>query len=85
MKRNITVQLDEEIIDRAKVLAAKRGTSVSALLSHQVIKMTEEAARYEAAKQRALARMDNAIDRGGATWTREELHDRAQYRKDGTS
>ncbi|RSM86974.1 hypothetical protein DMH04_12050 [Kibdelosporangium aridum] len=86
MKRNITVQLDEEIIDRAKVLAAKRGTSVSALLSQQVIKMTEEAARYEAAKQRALARMD-AISRrppregGKVTWTREEINDREAQRK----
>lgn len=83
MKRNLTVQLDEEIVDKAKVLAARRGTSVSALLSQQVVKMTEEAARYEKAKKRALARMDAAVDRGGRhdghgepRGTREEINDR---------
>ncbi|CAM3934611.1 DUF6364 domain-containing protein [Kibdelosporangium persicum] len=88
MKRNITVQLDEEVIDRAKVLAAKRGTSVSALLSQQVIKMAEEAARYEAAKQRALAMMDEISSRRRPgegeklTWTREEINDRWAQRKE---
>lgn len=87
MKRNITVQLDEEVIDRAKVLAARRGTSVSALLSQQVIKMTEEATRYEAAKQRALAMMDEISrrpprDSEKLTWTREELYDRDAARKE---
>ncbi len=28
MKRNVTVQLDEEVIAKVKVLAAQRGTSI---------------------------------------------------------
>ena len=76
MKRNLTIQLDEEIIQDAKVLAARRGTSVSGLLAHYVTKMTASQRRYEQAKQHALEVMDNAIDRGGRTWTREELYDR---------
>jgi uncharacterized protein DUF6364 len=76
MKRNLTIQLDEEIIRDAKVLAAKRGTSVSALLAHYVTRMAASQQRYEQAKQHALEAMDKAVDRGGVAWTREELYDR---------
>lgn len=76
MKRNLTIQLDEETIRDAKVLAAERGTSVSSLLAHYVTKMTASRRRYAQAKQHALEAMGNAIDRGGVTWTREELYDR---------
>lgn len=76
MKRNITIQLDEEVIQEAKVLAAKRGTSVSALLARNLARETAAARRYEDAKQRALEAMDGAIDRGGVTWKREDLYDR---------
>nr|WP_042189996.1 DUF6364 family protein [Kibdelosporangium sp. MJ126-NF4]CEL19028.1 hypothetical protein [Kibdelosporangium sp. MJ126-NF4]CTQ95170.1 hypothetical protein [Kibdelosporangium sp. MJ126-NF4] len=89
MKRNITVQLDEEVIDKAKVLAARRGTSVSALLTQQVTKLAEEVTRYEAAKQRALALMEelSSLRRPGEgeklTWTREEIYgDRGWNRKE---
>jgi Family of unknown function (DUF6364) len=75
-KRNITLQLDDEVIQQAKVLAARRRTSLSALLAHQVAVLTEADERYEAAKRRALAALDNAGDHGGASWSREELHDR---------
>jgi Family of unknown function (DUF6364) len=32
-RRNLTVQLDEDVIRQAKVLAARRGTSVSGLVA----------------------------------------------------
>lgn len=34
-RRNLTLQLDEELIRRAKVLAARRGTSVSGILGER--------------------------------------------------
>jgi hypothetical protein len=76
MKQNLTVQLDEEIIREAKVLAAKRGTSVTALVAQQITKMTAAERRYDEAKARALAAMDDAVDRGGRNWTREDLYNR---------
>ncbi|ONI77161.1 hypothetical protein ALI144C_34325 [Actinosynnema sp. ALI-1.44] len=88
MKRNITVQLDEEVIDQAKVLAARRGTSVSSLLAQELTKMTEEVTRYEAAKYRALALMEEIGNRRRPgegeliTWTREEINDRALAREE---
>ena len=36
MKRNITVQLDEATVQKARVVAAKRGSSISRLLTEQI-------------------------------------------------
>jgi len=75
-KRNVTLQLDDEVIKKAKVLAAREGTSLSALLAHQITVLAAADERYEAAKRRALAALDNASDRGGLSWNREDLYDR---------
>ena len=75
-KRNLTVQLDEEIIRDAKVVAANRGTSVSALVARQLETLVKDEARYEEAWRRARKSMTNVVERGGRTWRREELHDR---------
>ncbi|WP_159080128.1 DUF6364 family protein [Nocardia suismassiliense] len=79
-KRNVTLQLDEEVITQAKVIAARQGTSVSALLAQQVRELAADAARYEAAKVQALQLMAEAAARGSGgrvTWSREDLYDRA--------
>jgi hypothetical protein len=75
-KRNVTVQLDESVIHGAKVLAAKRSTSVSGLVTRALTDLVEEDERYEAARREALALMRDAGDHGGRHWTRTELYDR---------
>jgi hypothetical protein len=40
-KRNLTVQLDDDVIHRAKVAAAKRGTSVSGLVTLQLERLAD--------------------------------------------
>lgn len=79
-RRNITIQLEESVIHQAKVLAARRGTSVSALLAQTLERMTVEDERYEQAKERALAALDEAEPRGGRNWRREDLYDRGALR-----
>lgn len=76
MKRNLTVQLDENVIRRAKVLAAKRGTSVSGLVAAELDRLVAEDERYEEAWRRARTAMGEAAGRGGRRWSRDELHDR---------
>ena len=76
MKRNLTVQLDDEVIRRAKVLAAKRGTSVSGLVAAELSRLVAEDERYEEAWRRARKAMGDAVGRGGRQWSREELHER---------
>ncbi|MBI2238697.1 MAG: hypothetical protein HYU54_09265 [Actinobacteria bacterium] len=74
-KRNLTLQVDEEIIHRAKVLAAKRGTSVSALVARQLENLVEAEDRYEAAWRRARKAMGDVQARGGRRWRREDLYE----------
>jgi hypothetical protein len=76
MKRNVTVQLDEDVIHRAKVLAAKRGTSVSGLVAAELGRLVAEDERYEDAWRAARKAMGDAAPRSGRRWEREELHDR---------
>ena len=75
-KANLTLQLDEDVIRRARVVAAKRGTSVSALVAHELDGLVEQDARYEEAQRRAEALLADAVARGGRSWRRDELHDR---------
>jgi len=75
-KTNLTLQLDEDVIRRARVVAAKRGTSVSALVARELDGLVEQDARYEEARRRAEKLLAGAVPRGGRSWRRHELHDR---------
>lgn len=73
-KRNLTVQLDDEIIRQAKVLAARRGTSVSAMMASELERMVVDDDLYDAARERALQALDAARQRGGRSWKRDDLY-----------
>ena len=75
-KRNLTLQLDEDVIHKARVLAARRGTSISGLVARELEELVAEDARYDAAMRRAIELMNRSGPRGGRTWRRDELHDR---------
>ena len=77
MKTNVTLRIDAELAREAKVLAARMGTSLSRLMAEQLKELTRRDREYEAAKRRALARLESGFDLG---WTppasREELYER---------
>jgi len=77
MKTNITLKLDATIIREAKVLAAHRGTSVSRLLAEQLEALVRREKLYDAAKNRAMSRLNSGLDLG---WSppddRQDLHER---------
>jgi hypothetical protein len=75
-KRNLTVQLDDDVIHRAKVAAAKRGTSVSGLVTQQLEQTADADERYDEAQRRAQHALGRAQPRGGRRWTRDDLHRR---------
>jgi len=58
-------------------MAAKEGTSISALLAARLEKMVRERKAYEGARRRALIRLKEGFD---LRWTpprsRDELHER---------
>jgi plasmid stability protein len=81
MTRNITLALDEEILRKARVLAARRNRSVSALLREELTRLVSEDEAYEAAKTLALNRLARGTHLGGEPLpSREALYDRAGLR-----
>lgn len=78
MKTNVTLRVDAVVLRDAKVLAARRGTSVSRLIADQLEELVRRDREYERARRRAVARLDEGgFDLG---WTppasRDELHER---------
>jgi hypothetical protein len=74
-KRNLTVQLDDDVIRQAKVLAARRGTSVSTLVASELERLVADDDRYEDAYRRAQRALGGATARGGRRWRRDDLYD----------
>jgi hypothetical protein len=75
-RTNLTIQIDDGVVRRARVVAAKRGTSVSALVALELDRLVDQDERYEAASHRARELLARASDRGGRAWERDELHGR---------
>ena len=77
MKTNVTLKVDADLVREAKVLAARRGTSLSRLMSEQLESMLREETSYEAAQRRAVSRLDAGYDLDWSpTADRDELHER---------
>lgn len=62
MMTNITIRIDEETAREAKVLAAKRGTSLSQLVAGQLRSMLKADLRFDKARTRALKRLRRGYD-----------------------
>lgn len=81
MRPSITLTIDEELLDKVRVLAARRKRSVSALLRDELSRLVVEDEAYEAAKRAALERLGRGTHLGGGLLPpREELHERAGLR-----
>lgn len=75
--QNITVRLNRRTLRKAKILAAKRNTSISGLLAEQIESLVGEDDAYEQAQRRALALLDQGFHLGGRIEsTRDEWHER---------
>ena len=75
--QNITVRLNRRTLRKAKILAAKRNTSISGLLAQQIEALVGEDDAYEQAQRRALALLDQGFHLGGRIEsTRDEWHER---------
>ncbi len=75
--QNITVRLDRRTLRMAKVLAARRNTSISRMLAQQIETLVGEDDAYEQARRRALALLDSGFHLGGRIESsRDEWHER---------
>jgi len=77
MKQNVTVSLERQTLRKAKILAAKHGTSISGLLAKQIEVLVGDAEAYEHAQRQALALLNRGFHMGGVIRaSRDELHER---------
>ena len=76
-KQNITLSLGVQTIRKAKILAARRGSSISSLLAQQVELLVGEEEAYERAARQAELLLDQGFHLGGVIHARrEEWHER---------
>ena len=76
-KQNLTVSLPVHTIRKAKILAARRGSSISGLLAEQIEFLVGEDEAYERAERQALSVLDQGFHLGGVIHaTRDEWHER---------
>jgi hypothetical protein len=78
---NITIKVESGLAQKAKVIAAQQGISLSRLVSEQLETLVREDQVFAAARQRALRQLKKGFDLG---WekpeSRNELHDRESLR-----
>jgi len=76
-KQNITLSVDKEVLRKARVLAARRDTSISGLLSQQIEALVGQEEAYERARSEAMKLLEKGFHLGGARRaSRDELHER---------
>jgi hypothetical protein len=73
--QNLTLKLPAETIRKAKVVAAERGTSISALVAGKIEELIGEDAEYHAARRRAFEWLAQGWHLGGRPSTSERRHD----------
>lgn len=77
MKQNITLSIEKGLLEKAKLLAAQRNSSISQMLSQELENLLSDADKYETAKQKALNTLKKGFRMGGKiTTSRDELHAR---------
>lgn len=77
--QNITLSIPKDILQKVKLLAVQRQTSVSALLTQTLERLAMQEDAYGAAQQRHLQWLEQGADLGtyGRVQTRrEDLHER---------
>ena len=76
-KQNVTISLDRQTIRKAKIVAARRSTSISGLLARQIEILIGEEEAYERAERQALILLDQGFHLDGEIRaSRDELHER---------
>jgi len=76
-KQNVTISISPETVRKARILAARRSTSISGLLAEQIEKLIGADEAWERAERSALALLEEDFHLGGLiTASRDELHER---------
>ena len=80
-KRSLTLAIDEDLIVRARALAARRRTTLTELVRRSIEELVSGGEMQAQARARLKSRMRNPAMRiGKARWAREDLHNRSRLR-----
>ena len=80
-KQNITLSIPKELLLRVKLMAVRRQTSVSGLMTKTLEKLVQQEDAYDLARRRHLQSLERGVDlgTGGQGLTqREALHERSR-------
>jgi plasmid stability protein len=75
--KNITLSIEDALLDKARIYAAKRGTSVTALVREYLIQIANSDERIQRARAeiRKMSGRDG-LAVGDRSWSRDDLHGR---------
>ena len=76
--KNITLSMPEELVRRAKVLAAQRDMSVSTLVARLLEQLVGDVRDYDEVWELERQKMKDGMGLrfGPITWSRDQLHER---------
>jgi hypothetical protein len=75
-KQNLTISLDRQTIQKVKILAVRRSTSISRLVARQIEILVGEEEAYERAERQALTLLEQGFHLGDAIRVgRDDLHE----------
>ena len=76
--KNITLAIDDEVLDRVRVVAAEKKTTVNALVREFLTDLASRDERLAEARKQLLRLMDTSKGRMAPDWKfdREETHER---------
>ena len=77
--KNVTVSLDDDTYRRARIIAAERDTSISALVKEFLVRLGSGESQVERLKREECALRERITSfRASDKQSRDELHDRAR-------
>ena len=76
VRQNITLALEQDLLRKARVLAAERGTSVSKMLADELERLIKDEGRYKQSMREALADLERGFKLGNRRPPRDALHER---------
>ena len=76
--KNITLAIDDEILDKVRIIAAQKRTTVDALIRNYLAEVAGRAERQAEARKQLLRLMETSKGRMAPDWKfdREETHER---------
>ncbi|MBF0103966.1 MAG: hypothetical protein HQM16_01455 [Deltaproteobacteria bacterium] len=76
MAKNITLRLEESILQAAKKMAFQYDVSLSQWVARLITKTINQKNDFKSARKRALKNLEKGFNLGGAPLTRDQVYER---------